>query len=116
MRIASAVGIAVTASRSLALFAALALALLGPWAARDAARERASYALGLSTGASFRGVLPMQTAALRQGLADGLGGEATQYRLMSRPELFARIRRVMKRLSAAELAAVAARIDAEQEH
>lgn len=69
--------------------------------------------LGYSTGAGFRGVVPILPDELRQGLLDGLG-EETAARVMSRPELFARIRRVMQRLGDAELAALSARIDESQ--
>ena len=77
--------------------------------------DRTSYAVGLSAGAGFRGVVPVTMDAFRQGLIDGLGGDATQTRVMPRPELFARMRELMKELSDAELAEVSKRIDSMQD-
>jgi hypothetical protein len=82
---------------------------------RPGALDRTSYAVGFSAGAGLRGVVPVSVDHFRDGLLDGLGGVATQARVMSRPELFSRIRDLMKRLSDAELAAVAARIDETQD-
>ncbi len=80
------------------------------------AGERTSYAVGFSAGAGLRGVVPVSVDDFRQGLLDGLGGDTTQTRVLSRSEFFSAIRQLMKRLSEAELAAVAARIDQEQDH
>ncbi|MEW6268828.1 MAG: hypothetical protein AB1689_05970 [Thermodesulfobacteriota bacterium] len=76
---------------------------------------RASYAVGFATGRDFRGILPPALAPFEQGLRDGLAGPPRDARVMSRPELFARIRGTMKLLGDAELAAVAARIDESQD-
>jgi hypothetical protein len=84
-------------------------------AERRRAMVRSSQAVGLSAGAGFRGIQSVSMEDFRAGLLDGLGGGTSETRVMARPELFARIRDVMKRLSEAELAAVAARIDREQD-
>jgi len=76
---------------------------------------RTSWAVGFSTGIGLRDAMALSADEFRQGLVDGLGGEATQARVLTRPELFAAMRDVTKRLTEAELAAVSARIDEEQD-
>ena len=83
-----------------------------PRAGRDAdAVERASWAVGVSAGSGFRGVVDVELEAFRRGLRDGLAGAPHDRRGMTRPEYLARIRHAMKLLADAELATVAARID-----
>jgi hypothetical protein len=79
-------------------------------------RARTSYAVGFSTGASFRDLLPVSIGHFHQGLLDGLGGEATRTRVMARPELMARLRLLLERVADAERMEVARRIDREAEH
>jgi hypothetical protein len=114
-------GAEVLLAAALVALALLAAAMLYAWApglvsAPGEEIARASYAVGVSAGAGFRGVMPVSLADFRQGLVDGLGDEAAQVRVLSRPELFLEIRNVMRRLSDAELALVAARLDAEAEY
>jgi hypothetical protein len=77
----------------------------------DASIARASRAVGISAGAGFRGVMSIDLEAFRRGLRDGLAGEAAAETPLSRPERFARMRDVMRRLGEAEVAEVAERLD-----
>jgi hypothetical protein len=86
-----------------------------PTEAEHGAVERASRAIGISTGTALRGVVPLSLEDFRRGLIDGLRGPGTETQVMSRVELFARIRELTKRLNDAEIAAVAARIDRSQD-
>jgi hypothetical protein len=106
------------AAAALAVAAGLAISVTHRPTTSDAGAGRAdrtSYAVGLSAGRDFGRVAGFAPEFLRQGLLDGLGAEASEQRIMSRPERFTHIREMMKRLSDAELAAVAARIERDQE-
>ncbi|HEY8515460.1 MAG TPA: FKBP-type peptidyl-prolyl cis-trans isomerase N-terminal domain-containing protein [Candidatus Binatia bacterium] len=81
----------------------------------DSALARTSYALGYATGRDFRDALPITPDAFAQGLRDGLAGPPHDASVMSRVERFERMRQAMKALSDAELAAIAASIDENQD-
>jgi len=73
--------------------------------------SRASWAVGLSAGAGLRGALEPAPEALRRGLVDGLAHGMATTPVMERRETYERVREVLQRLSDAELAAIAARVD-----
>lgn len=115
-RRAAATLLVIVASSLVAVAALLAPAMRRATGEGAVSVERTSYAVGYSAGAGLRDVARLPLDPFRQGLLDGLAGGESSTRVMSRAELFSRIRAVMKRLSDAELARVAERIDETQDH
>jgi hypothetical protein len=110
-----ALGIVAMATLPIALVAAIGGLRSASETAQAIAADRASYAIGISAGAGLRGVARVSLDDLRRGLIDGLAESGRQTGIMSRAELFSRLREVTKRLSDSELEAISARIDRSQD-